>query len=70
MMYVWGSGGIAPVFLTWALVVGGQLHAPAALSPGEVPPPPSQYSLDRRLCGPHTQSGHYGKEKSLASTRN
>jgi hypothetical protein len=36
--------------------VSGQLHAPAALPPGEKP----RYPLDRRLGGPH---GRGGEEK-------
>jgi hypothetical protein len=40
-MKTWGSGCIAPPFLTWALDgVTGQLHAPAALPPGKEPPVP------------------------------
>jgi hypothetical protein len=37
----WGSGGIAPPYLTshW-MEVSGQLHVPAALSPGKEPPVP------------------------------
>jgi hypothetical protein len=35
---IWGSGGIAPSFLTSALMeMSGQLHAPAALSPWKEP---------------------------------
>jgi hypothetical protein len=38
---VWGSGGIAPPFLTSELVdVNGQLHASAALPPGKESPVP------------------------------
>jgi len=40
--------------------VSGQLHAPAALSPGNN----RWYPLDRRLCGPLNQSGRGGKEKN------
>jgi hypothetical protein len=39
MKTYWGSGGIAPAFLTSTLD-GGQLHAPAALLPGIKPPVP------------------------------
>jgi hypothetical protein len=34
------------VFLTSALVGGGQLHAPAALSPGKQPPLPIGYEAE------------------------
>jgi hypothetical protein len=36
---VWGSGGIAPQFLTSTLKfeVSGQLHAPASYPPGKEP---------------------------------
>jgi len=37
----------------------GELHAPAALSPGKSP----HYPLDRRLGGPQSWSGWGGKEK-------
>jgi hypothetical protein len=37
----------------------GQLHAPAALSPGEKP----MYPLDRRLVGPQSPSGRSSEEK-------
>jgi hypothetical protein len=40
----------------------GQLHAPAALTPGKSP----RYPLDRRLGGPRSRSGRYGEEKNLA----
>jgi len=39
--------------------VTGQLHTPAALTPGQSP----WYPLDRRLCGPQSSSGHGGEEK-------
>jgi len=39
--------------------VSGRLHALAALPQGESP----QYPLDRRLGGPHSQSGCAGKGK-------
>jgi hypothetical protein len=41
--------------------MSGQLHAPAALSPRKEPPAP----LDRRLGGPHNQSGRRGEKKIL-----
>jgi len=37
----------------------GQLHIPATLPPEK----DHQYPLDRRLGGPHSQTGHYDKEK-------
>jgi len=40
-------------------MVSGQLHAPAALSPGKDP----WYTLDRRLGGPQSHSEH-GEEKN------
>jgi hypothetical protein len=40
--------------------VSGQLHAPAALSPGES----SRYPLDRRMGGPQSRSGRGGEEKN------
>jgi hypothetical protein len=40
--------------------VSGQLHAPAALLPGEIP----WYPLDRRLGGHQSRSGHGGEEKN------
>jgi hypothetical protein len=40
--------------------VSGQLHAPAALSPGKSP----WYPLDRRLHGPQSQFGCGGEEKN------
>jgi hypothetical protein len=41
--------------------VSGQLHAPAALPPGESP----RYPLDARLGGPQSRSGRRGEEKAL-----
>jgi hypothetical protein len=41
--------------------VSGQLHAPAALLPGENP----WYQLDRRLDGPQNRSGDDGEEKKF-----
>jgi len=41
--------------------VSGQLHAPAALSPGRSP----SYPLDRRLGGPQRRSGRGGEEKNF-----
>jgi hypothetical protein len=43
--------------------VSGQLHAPAALSPGGKNP---RYLLDIRLGGPQSLSGRCGEEKNLA----
>jgi hypothetical protein len=40
--------------------VSGQLHAPAALSPGKEP----CYSLDRRVGGLQSRSGRGGDEKN------
>jgi hypothetical protein len=40
--------------------VSGQLHSPAALSPGKEP----RYLLDRRLSGPQNRSGLGGEEKN------
>jgi hypothetical protein len=40
--------------------VSGQLHAPAALPPGESP----WYPLDRRFGGPQNHSGRGGEEKN------
>jgi hypothetical protein len=42
--------------------VGGQLHAPANLSPGEKP----QYPLDRMLGQPQNRSGRRREEKNLS----
>jgi hypothetical protein len=42
--------------------VSGQLHAPAALNPGENP----RYPLDRRLGEPHSRSESCEEEKNLA----
>jgi hypothetical protein len=39
--------------------VSGQLHAPAALPPGKSP----RYPFYRRLGGPQSRSGRYGKVK-------
>jgi hypothetical protein len=44
--------------------VSGQLHGPAALSPGKEPLVP----LDRRLSGLQSRSGHDGEEKSSLAT--
>jgi hypothetical protein len=43
--------------------VSGQLHAPAALTPGKSP----WHPLDKRLGGPQSQSGRGGEEKNLQS---
>jgi hypothetical protein len=45
--------------------VSGQLHASAASPPGKEPPVP----MDRRLGGPQSRSGRFGKEKILHPTR-
>jgi hypothetical protein len=56
-------GGIAPAFLTMALD-GSEWSTSriAALPPDKELPSPS---LDRRLGGPHSQSGRCGEEKNL-----
>jgi len=41
------------------MVMKGQLHAPAALSPGNSP----GHLLHRSLSGPHNRSGHWGEQK-------
>jgi hypothetical protein len=41
--------------------VSGQIHAPAASSPGKSP----LYPLDRRLGGPQSRSGRGGVEKNF-----
>jgi len=46
--------------------VSGQLQAPTALAPRKNTPPP-RYPLDRRLCGPQSQSGRGGKERKIPS---
>jgi hypothetical protein len=58
---IWGSGGIAPPFLTSTLD-GGEW---SASRPEKSP----QYSLDRRLGGPHTRSGRSGKSSPLKVNR-
>jgi hypothetical protein len=40
--------------------MSGQLRNPAVLHSGEDP----QYSLNRRLGGPHSRSGHNGEDKN------
>jgi hypothetical protein len=45
------------IFLTSALEVSGQLHAPAALPLGKSP----RYPFYRRLGGPQSWSGWYGE---------
>jgi len=40
--------------------VSGQLHTPAALSPGRSP----WYPMDRRLGGPQSWAGCSGEEKN------
>jgi hypothetical protein len=56
-----GSGGTAP-FLTYLTEVSDELHGLPALPWGKSPHNP----LDRRLGGPQSQSGCYGKNKNLA----
>jgi hypothetical protein len=46
------------------LEVSGELHAPAALPPGEEP----RYPLDRRLGGPQSRPGRHEEEKILDPT--
>jgi hypothetical protein len=58
---VWGSGGIAPPFLTFALDVSGQLRPPAALPLREE----SLYLSDKRLGGPQSRSIHCSEQKNL-----
>jgi hypothetical protein len=60
-------GVINPPFLTSALD-GGEWSAslPGRFHPGKSP----WYPLDRRLGGPHSRSGRYGEDKSLASAGN
>jgi hypothetical protein len=43
--------------------VSGQLHAPAALPPGNEPPVP----IYRKLSGPQSRSGRGGEEKNSQS---
>jgi hypothetical protein len=66
-MKTWGSGGIAPPFLTSALD-GCELSTshPGCLTPGESIP----YPFDKRLGGPQSQSEHGGEMKNLAPARN
>jgi hypothetical protein len=62
MKAYWESGGIAPLIL-WPrhyMEASGQLHAPAALTPGKNP----WYLLDRRLGGPQSRFGRGGKEEN------
>jgi hypothetical protein len=62
---VWGSGGLAPPFLTLGLDGGEK----SALHPGRVTPPPlreeNRYKLDKMLSGPQSQSERCGEEKTL-----
>jgi hypothetical protein len=48
-------------FITCLMEVSGQLQAPAAVAHGIN----TQYSLNRRLSGPQSWSGHNGEEKNL-----
>jgi hypothetical protein len=59
--YPVGNGGHFPLFLTSALDgLSGQRHAPAALyARGKHP----RYSLDGRVDGPQSWSGHRGQGK-------
>jgi hypothetical protein len=50
--------------LDGAVEVSGQLHAPAALSPGKSP----RYPFYRRLGGPQSRSGRYGEVKIFYPT--
>jgi hypothetical protein len=45
--------------------VSAQLHALAALPPGNDPRYPL-YPLDRRLAGPQSRSGRYEEEKTVS----
>jgi hypothetical protein len=61
-MKTWGTGGMAPPFLTSAPYgVRGQLHAPATLTLGKEP----RYQLDRRLGGPQNLSGRCRENKNI-----
>jgi hypothetical protein len=53
---IWGSGGIAPPFLTSAQDAGEWW----ASRPGKIPP----YPLARRLNGPQSRSGRCGENKT------
>jgi hypothetical protein len=61
---VWGCGCIVPHLLDLGISWSGQLHAPAALTPGRSP----WYPLDRRLGRPQSRSGRHGEVKILDST--
>jgi hypothetical protein len=57
---IWGSGAIAPPFLTLTLKeFGGQFHAPLALLPGKESSVPIE---EEGGCGPQSWSGHWGVE--------
>jgi len=60
-----GAGvDMSPLILTSPLTkLGGQPHVPAALSQGKKP----RYPLNRRLGGPQSRSGSFGKEISFLS---
>jgi hypothetical protein len=60
---IWGSGTVAPPFLTSALD-GGEWSAsrPCRFTPGERAP---WYPLDRRLVGPQSCSGRCGEKTNL-----
>jgi hypothetical protein len=67
-MKPWGSGGIAPPFLTSALDGADCV----ASRPCRFIPRGNRnlYPLYRRLGGPKSRSGRYGEEKNLASAGN
>jgi hypothetical protein len=54
---IWGSEGIAPPFLTWALAGGEWSLYPRGSRP--------QYPLYNRLGGPQSRSGRCGEKKIL-----
>jgi hypothetical protein len=64
-MKTWGNGGIAPPFLTSALV-GGEWSAsrPSRFTPMEIAP---LCTLYMRLGGPQSQSGRYGPLPGIES---
>jgi hypothetical protein len=64
-----GRGGVTPSFLDSALG-GGEWSAshPGCFAMEKLLPP--QYPLNRRLGGPHIQSGQYGEEKDLSPPGN
>lgn len=59
-----GAGGIVTLFFTSAVGAGEwSASSPTRFTPWGKGP---QYLLNRRLGGPHRQSGSCGKEKNLA----